>query len=183
MSRPAFCLGFFGFMRSGEFTTSPSHRLDECTLSVTDVCVDSRQNPQVLTVLLRRNKTDQHGNGTHLHLGRTGTSLCPVSVVLAYLAIRPSSPGPLFVFQDGTPLSRTQLDSHLKEALSCIGETTANYSGHSLVRQPQQQGLALVIPSFKHWEGGDQVPSRLTSDLLLMTKQQPQQPWQTSDTE
>ena len=127
----AFCLGFFGFMRSGEFTTSPSHRLDECTLSVTDVSVDSRQNPQVLTVLLRRSKTDQHGNGTHLHLGRTGTSLCPVSAVLAYLAIRPSSPGPLFVFQDGTPLTRTQLVSHLKEAFSCIGETTANYSGHS----------------------------------------------------
>lgn len=118
-------------MRSGEFTTSRSHEADECTLLVTDVSVDSRQNPQVLTVLVRRSKSDQQGNGARLYLGRTGTIPCPVSAVLAYLAMRPSMPGPLFLFQDGTPLSRIKLVSHLKEALSRLGLSTANYSGHS----------------------------------------------------
>ena len=127
----AFCLGLFAFMRSGEFTTSPSNGSDECTLSVTDVSVDSRQNSQVLTVLLRRSNANQFGSGTQLYLGKTGTTLCPVSMVLAYLAVRPPCPSPLFVFQDGTPLSRTQPVSHLQEALSRIGVATANYSGHS----------------------------------------------------
>ena len=41
-------------MRSGEFTNPPAQDPNECTLSVADVAIDSRQNPQVLTVLIRR---------------------------------------------------------------------------------------------------------------------------------
>ena len=127
----AFCLGFFGFMRSGEFTNPSSQQLDHCTLLASDIAVDSRQNPQVLTILLRRSKTDQFGQGTQLYLGRTNSTLCPVSAVLAYLAIRPSVPGPLFVFKDGTPLSRSHLVSHLRGALSQLGIDGTNFSGHS----------------------------------------------------
>ena len=46
----AFCLGFFGFMRSGEFTSTTPQDPSEYMLSVANVAVDSRQNPQVLTV-------------------------------------------------------------------------------------------------------------------------------------
>ena len=48
-----------------------------------------------------------------------------------YLAIRPTKPGPLFIFQDGTPLSRPLLVTHLQEALTRAGVDTASYSGHS----------------------------------------------------
>lgn len=127
----AFCLGFFGFMRSGEFTSPLSQDPDTCTLSVADVAIDSRQNPQILTILIRRSKTDQSGAGTHLYLGRTGNILCPVSAVLAYLAIRPPTPGPLFLFQDGTPLSRNRLVTHMRDALCQLGIDATNFSGHS----------------------------------------------------
>ena len=126
----AFCLGFFGFLRSGEFTSS-SHEPNECILLVNDVSVDSRQNPQTLTVFLRRSKTDQFGTGTCIYLGKTGNNLCPVAAVLGYLSIRPPTQGPLFVFDDGTPLSRPLLVLHLREALSQLGINIANYSGHS----------------------------------------------------
>ena len=98
MLRATFSMGFFGFLRLGEFTHSPSQSQSECTLMTGDVSIDSRDNPQVLTVHLRRSKTDPYGSGTHIHMGRTGTQLCPVSAVLAYLAIRPPTQGPLFIF-------------------------------------------------------------------------------------
>ena len=118
-------------MRSGEFTSSSSQGPGDYPLSVSDITIDSRENPQVLTVVLRRSKTDQFGTGSYLYLGRTGTTLCPVSAVLAYLAVRPATPGPLFIFKDGSPLSRVQLISHLRDALSQIGVDVTNFSGHS----------------------------------------------------
>ena len=127
----AFCLGFFGFFRSGEFTQSSTHNPGEYGLTTEDVTIDSRDNPQILTVLLRKSKTDPFGAGTHIYMGRTGTTLCPVSSVLAYLAIRPRTQGPLFIFEDGTPLSKNALVSHLREALSQIGEDVKNFTGHS----------------------------------------------------
>ena len=60
---------------------------------------------------------------TCVYIGRTDTSLCPVSALLAYLAVRMPNLGPLFVFQDGTLLSREQL-------VEQIGLDVANYSGH-----------------------------------------------------
>ena len=127
----AFCLAFFGFMRAGEFTYSPRESPLDGTLLVSDVRVDSRDNPQVVVVFLKTSKTDPFGTGAHLYLGRTGAVLCPVVAVLGYLAIRPKHPGPLFVFEDGTPLSRAHLVTHLHRALSQAGIETANISGHS----------------------------------------------------
>ena len=124
----AFCLGFFGFVRSGEFTSTSTRNPDECTLSVADVSVDSRLNPQLLTVLIYRSKTDQSGSGSRLYLGRAGNILCPISAVLSYLAIRPST---LFIFQDGTPLSRSKLITILRNSLSQLGVEATKFSGHS----------------------------------------------------
>ena len=128
----AFCTGFFGFMRAGEFTTTFMDNLTTRPyLSTADVTVDSHENPQILTIHLRHSKTDQFSKGTYIYLGRTHTILCPVTAILAYLAIRPSTPGPLFIFQDGSPLTRQKLVHNLREAISQLGMNTAGYSGHS----------------------------------------------------
>ena len=121
-------LGFFGFLRSGEFTSSPRspHNLEP-----TDIAVDNRSDPTYITVKLRRHKTDQHGIGTTIVIGRTGTELCPVAAVLSYLAWRPASPGPLFIQQDGTPLTRSSLVAAVREALTSAGLDVAGYNGHS----------------------------------------------------
>jgi len=124
----ACCLGFFVFMRAGEFTRSTN---PGTTLLVSDIKIDSRENPQTLSVHLRQSKTDPFGAGVCLYLGRTGETLCPVAAVLGYLAIRPSTPGPLFIFQDSTPLSWAHLVTHVRNVLSQAGLDTKNYSGHS----------------------------------------------------
>jgi hypothetical protein len=100
----AFYLGFFGFMRAGEFTCPSLRQFDlSSMLSPGDVFVDSRTDSHSLTVVLKRSKCDPFGVGFWIHLGRTHQALCPVAAVLAYLAIRPATPGPLFIFRDGSP--------------------------------------------------------------------------------
>ena len=64
-------------------------------------------------------------------MGRTHEDICPVSAVLAYLARRPSSLGPLFIHENGAPLSRSFLVDILRTTLTDAGVDTAGYSGHS----------------------------------------------------
>ena len=64
-------------------------------------------------------------------MGRTRAVPCPVAAVLNYLAVRPESPGPMFVFEDGSPLTRPALVSLLREALQKAGIDSSSYSGHS----------------------------------------------------
>ena len=44
--------------------------------------------------------------GVHLYVGRTGNLVCPVNAILAYLAVRDSSPGRKLT--DGSFLTRQQ---------------------------------------------------------------------------
>lgn len=122
-------LGFFGFLRAGEFTSTP--RGGNPPISLADVSVDSRETPTQLAIVLRFSKTDPSGNGCTIHIGRSGSNVCPVAAMLAYLAVRPSTPGPLLVHRDGTPLTRTYLVSAVRTALSQAGYNTAQYTGHS----------------------------------------------------
>ena len=126
----ACCLGFFGFLRAGEFTCTGQDAMNP-PLSPSDITVDSRVNPRLITVYLRHSKTDPFGVGCQIYLGRTDTTPCPVAAVLSYLSLRPSSPGPLFLFQNGTPLTRATLVVHLRTALAHAGIHPSGYSGHS----------------------------------------------------
>ena len=56
---------------------------------------------------------------------------CPAAAMLHFLAARPSDHGPLFTFEDGAPLTRAALVTHLQTALSHAGIEHSNYTGHS----------------------------------------------------
>ena len=65
----AFCLGFFAFLRAGEFTCPSLKKFDPSSmLGVDDVCIDSHANPQCLTVRLKRSKCDPFGAGILVHV-------------------------------------------------------------------------------------------------------------------
>ena len=51
--------------------------------------------------------------------------------VLAYMAIRPRIPGPLFIHSDGTPLTRPKLVTEVRGALTGDGMDLSRYTGHS----------------------------------------------------
>ena len=94
----AFCLGFFGFLKAGEFTCPSQSAFSAGMLEVSDVSVNSHYFPMHMQVILKRSKTDPFGAGFVLHLGRTGDQLCPIAAMLAYLALQPPGLGFLFIF-------------------------------------------------------------------------------------
>ena len=51
--------------------------------------------------------------------------------MLAYLAIRLHKSGPLFIFSDGHPLTRSGSISQLRGVLSDAGIDNTHYTGHS----------------------------------------------------
>lgn len=128
----ACCLGFFGFLRSGEFTCSSPAALasDEVLLSA-DVAVDSHTHPTVASIHLRHSKTDIFGMGAWVHMGRVDGPICPVKALLGYLAVRGMSPGPLFRFVDGSPLSHVGLVDAVRQALGGQGFVVQGFNGHS----------------------------------------------------
>ena len=88
-------------------------------------------NPQVLKVRLKASKTDPFRTGIDIAVGRTDNELCPVSAVLAYMTRRGPGAGPLFRFQDGTPLTQARFVVEIRKALAAAGVDYRPYSGHS----------------------------------------------------
>lgn len=125
----AVCVGFFGFMRSGEFTCRSSS--DEPPILSSAVAVDSHVSPSMVKIFLKKAKTDPFGKGIDIFLGRNDTPLCPVAAVLRYLAVRSKTVGPLFVWEDLSPLTRDQFVRKVKQALLAVGIDASCYSGHS----------------------------------------------------
>ena len=128
----ACCTAFFGFLRSGEFTVPTLSGFDPSThLSFGDVAVDNPQQPSLIQLNLKASKTDPFRKGVQVVIGATGDDLCPVTAMLAYLAVRGGAQGPLFQFGNGSPLTRTVFVSRTKAALQRLGLSAAMYAGHS----------------------------------------------------
>ncbi len=127
----SFCLGFFAFLRAGEFTVPNDRSFDPQThLSTNDIAVDSHTAPTLMRVPIKASKTDPFRHGVDIFLGQTFDSLCPISAMLAYLAMRGESPGFLFAFADGRLLTQ-RLADNLRSVLSQVKIDSRAYSGHS----------------------------------------------------
>ena len=97
MLSAACCVGFFGFLRSGELTSPNVGDFDPGQhLSVSDVTVDEVTNPKVVTVRIKQSKMDPFCQEVSIFLSKTDLPLCPVAVLLAYLVVRGNGDGPLF---------------------------------------------------------------------------------------
>ena len=128
----ACCTCFHGFLRSGEATVPSLEAYDpEVHLSMSDVSLDSASHPKSVIIRIKASKTDQFRKGVDIHLGRTDNELCPVSALLAYISIRGLEPGPLFRFENGSPLTREALVREVWAALQQAGVDPTHYSGHS----------------------------------------------------
>ena len=132
MLKAACCLGFFGFLRTTEFTVPSWQKFDQgAHLALADIAVDNHSKPSVLQVHIKQSKTDPFRKGVHIFIGRSLSDICPVNMMVKYLAARGPSQGPLFLCATQAPLSRPRLVKELRSALAQAGIDPAAYCGHS----------------------------------------------------
>ena len=76
---------FFGFCRSGEITVECESTFDpHVHLSFLDLAVDNALAPQIISIKLKRSKSDQFMKGVTLVLGRTNVTESAKPVLSAY---------------------------------------------------------------------------------------------------
>lgn len=123
---------FFSFCRSGELTVPTEKGFDPTShLTYDDISVDNRKIPSIVSIHLKKSKTDPFREGVRVTVGKTNNEICPVVALLSYLAIRGAGPGPLFRWKDGRPLTKDHFVRAVRSALTKADLPAAQYSGHS----------------------------------------------------
>ena len=131
MSRAACTLAYFGFLCSAEFIVpSLVSFFTSLHLTVQDIAADGVLAPSCMCVRIKVSKTDPFHKGAEIHIGLGVYPLCAVQAMMAYLMQWGNALGPLFMLQDGRPLSRACLTDWLRQILSAAG-IRGNFSSHS----------------------------------------------------
>ena len=125
-------VAFFSFCRSGEITVPSGKSFNPKEhLTFNDLAVDSRKTPTVVALHLKKTKTDPFMKGVQVTIGQTGGELCPVEALMAYLRVRGSQPGPLFMWENRQPLTRDQFVKEVRKVLKKASLPAEQFAGHS----------------------------------------------------
>ena len=175
----ACCVGFFGFLRSGEMTAPETGEFDPGQhLTFDDIKVVNPVTPTAVVIRIKQSKTDPFRQGVSIYLGKTDSALCPVASLLSYLVVRGKDGGPLFRFKDGRPLTRPLLVAALRKALSSAGFKPESYAGHSFRIGAATTAAACGVPvgimkSLGRWKSDAyQLYVRLPTDQLSSISKQ-----------
>ena len=105
---------------------------------------------------------------------RTNDDLCPVTALLSYLFHHGDAPGPLFQWDDHTPLSKSKFVDHVCRALLAPNIPVHLYTGHSFhigaARTAASAGIKdSTVQTLGHWKSAAYLlnirlnPSHLTN--------------------
>lgn len=125
-----FLLAFHAFLRVGEITSTTNNTLN---LSAISFAHQPNGVPESMSLTMVDYK---HHRGKppvtfHLKANNENPQLCAVSAMWEYRAIRGDCDGPLFMFQDKSPVSRHYFNQQLKISLNYLDYDTKLYKGHS----------------------------------------------------
>lgn len=115
-----FTLMFFALLRIGEVTPSPHNlNFNQVTISPTSVSITFT--------------SFKHSKGLPftLHLPSSPHLICPVKLLSQFLTFRSILPGPLFSYQDQTPVSVSRFRFVLKSVLTLSGHSHLRITPHS----------------------------------------------------
>jgi hypothetical protein len=153
--RAAILLGFFGFLRAGEFTLKTAVFDPERNPVIGDISFIGEANvTHGLTFRIKVSKTDPFRMGSMVHIGVTSNPICPVLAMVNYIRIRRgnsqqlSPTQPLFTHRDGSPLRYQQLVEYLNSRLLAAGIPTNGFSGHSLRIGAATTAAAAGVPDW-----------------------------------
>ena len=120
---------FFGFFRAGELTVPSENAFDpQVHLTFSDIEIDNPATPTIMKIHLKASKTDPCRKGIDVFVGRTHDFLCPISAMMAYLAVRGNVGGFLFKFEDGKLLTKSRFIARVREALMQAGIDHKGYA-------------------------------------------------------
>lgn len=126
-----FSLAFHAFLRVGEMTACSKH--DKAVLQARDISFrrNKKGNLQDILLTIRRFKHQGSRPAVTLVITAQHNHYCPVRLLHRYFQLRGPKSGPLFVFKDRTPVSRTFFASYLRQCVTYVGLDGARYKGHS----------------------------------------------------
>ena len=81
------CLGFFGLLCAGEFTTK-SLLYPDIHLRVCDVQADAKQDPTCFPICIKCSKTDPFRIGCNIYIGQGSNVVCLLVAMVNSLAVR-----------------------------------------------------------------------------------------------
>lgn len=123
-------LAFFAFLRIGEITMTKQNGNN--LLQLNQLSKLSKPNAGVIGIKLTFHNFKHNYNQSpfSIIINRQSTA-CPVQLMLDYLAFRGNQPGPIFVTQIGTPVTREIFSVKLTAAIRQCGLDPSRYKGHS----------------------------------------------------
>lgn len=124
-------LAFFPYMRIGEIIWSPGDGIH--TTAHIHQLTKLVDNSQVVAALKFTfvNFKHHYNQRPFSVVIRCPSSFCPVNILLQYLSLRGSKPGPLFVLVDGLPVTQAFFSDKLSMAIKYCGLDPSRYKGHS----------------------------------------------------
>lgn len=152
----ACCLGFFGFLRTAEFTAPPNRKdFDhQCHLALTDIVVDNREAPTTVRIRIMQSKTDPFRQGVDIFLGRSHSDVCPVSVSPIQ---RLTARSLIFALKQPTLTCQSLVRKHLKPQDPSLHYIIA--IALELGQPPQPRPRGSKMPSYKRWAAGKAQPT------------------------
>ena len=128
----ACCTCFFGFLRSGEATVLSRSSYDPTVyLSITDISLDSAEDPRTVVVHMKASKTDPFRMGVTIFVGKDLDGLVPdVCAARLHLDERPGTRSTVSV-RGRLPTHQDALVREVHQALTTAGLDPTPYSWHS----------------------------------------------------
>lgn len=144
----AMSIAFFGFLRLGELTCN-SKFSKNIHLTYNNVTFfPNMSNPQHISVFIKASKTDPFRTGQYITVGRTNHPVCPVMAMKEFFSVRNPSPGPLFRYSTGRPLTKASLTAETRLLLSLAGFNCTDYAGHSYRIGAATTAASINLPSW-----------------------------------
>jgi len=148
---------FFAALRVGEMTYSGKQNTKNVIqLDQISFMKSAEGNTASLRLTFRFYKHSLAAHHAEVELTKS-FPICPVTLMAQFLSVRPTQPGPLFCWADGSPILRSQFVEELNRSLAFCGLDSALYKSHSFrigaASWAAAQGLSdLQIKRFGRWK-------------------------------